>query len=46
MTNIIRITVSDKENKITQISSFSEKKAKYITETNQWEYVMKIILNK
>jgi hypothetical protein len=43
MKKIMTITITDNSgNK--QISSFSENKIKHITETNQWEYVIKTIM--
>lgn len=43
MENKIEIIITDKKG-LRQVSSFSENKIKYITETNQWEDVIKEIL--
>jgi hypothetical protein len=39
----MEIIITDKEG-LRQVASFSENKIKHITETNQWEYVIKEIL--
>jgi hypothetical protein len=43
MKNKMEIIITDKEG-LRQVSSFSEKKIKHITETNQWGDVIKKIL--
>jgi hypothetical protein len=41
---MIKIEIMDKDGKTIAISGFSKKKAKHITNTNQWNDVMKSIL--
>jgi hypothetical protein len=41
---MIKIQITNNDGKTLCISGFSEKKAKHITKTNQWDYVMKTIL--
>ncbi len=45
MENKMEIIITDKEG-LRQVSSFSENKIKHITETNQWEDVIREILTK
>lgn len=46
MSNTIKITISDEKGNIKVVSGIGEKKAKHITDTNQWGDVMKAILDK
>ena len=43
MEKIMTITNTNNDG-LRQVSSFSENKIKHITETNQWDYVIKTIL--
>jgi hypothetical protein len=43
MEKIMTITITNNDG-LRQVSSFSENKIKHITETNQWDYVIKTIL--
>jgi hypothetical protein len=43
MEKIMTITITNNDG-LKQVSGFSENKVKHITETNQWDYVIKTIL--
>ena len=43
MEKIMTITITNNDG-LKQVSGFSENKIKHITETNQWDYVIKTIL--
>ena len=43
MEKIMTITITNNDG-LKQVSSFSDNKIKHITETNQWDYVIKTIL--
>ena len=42
---MIKIQITDNAGNTIVTSGFSEKKAEHITKTNQWDYVMKTILD-